>query len=187
MEAWKIVRDRSKCERPGCPLSAGGEYFAVLELPSCQRRDLCEPCFREEEARRGERPLFWRGRRRESSSRGPVLDLASLRMLFDRLGEPQPPERADTARGLRYIPEQRLGHGAVPDLSLLDNVLLTGDRLHQRGVLQRDAARRYAEAVIGAFDVRTRGVDAAGYHEIAVRVNRANAVVTARRGYQAGR
>lgn len=103
MEAWKIVRDRSKCERPGCPLSAGGEYFAVLELPSCQRRDLCEPCFREEEARRGERPLFWRGRRRESSSRGPVLDLASLRMLFDRLGEPQPPERADTARGLRYM------------------------------------------------------------------------------------
>ena len=103
MEAWKIVKDRTKCERPGCPLRAAGDYFAVLELPSCQRRDLCEPCFREEEARGGERPLFWRGRRREGSRAGPVLDLASLRMLFDRLGEPQSPERAEIARGLRYM------------------------------------------------------------------------------------
>jgi ABC-type uncharacterized transport system ATPase subunit len=82
----------------------------------------------------------------------------SIRLFGEPVGHLGPAERR--ARGLRYIPEQRLGHGAVPDLSLLDNVLLTGDTLHQRGVLQRDAARRYAEAVIGAFDVRTRGVDA---------------------------
>ncbi|MGZ8981918.1 MAG: ABC transporter ATP-binding protein, partial [Burkholderiaceae bacterium] len=64
------------------------------------------------------------------------------------------------ARGLRYIPEQRLGHGAVPELSLLDNVVLTGDSLHRRGVVQRDEAHRYADGVIRAFDVHAEGVEA---------------------------
>jgi simple sugar transport system ATP-binding protein len=67
---------------------------------------------------------------------------------------------ARRARGLRYVPEQRLGHGAVPGLSLVDNVLLTGDALHRRGVIQREAAERHAEAVVHAFGVQTDGVDA---------------------------
>ncbi len=87
MESWKIHKDGSRCDRPGCPLSSGSEYFAVLELPACTRRDLCEPCFRELERGSAEPPLFWCGRPRPNKSKGPVLDLVSLRQLFDRLGE----------------------------------------------------------------------------------------------------
>ena len=103
MDEWKIVKDRKKCQEPGCPLSASSEYYAVLELPSCTRRDLCEPCFREQEASAEQALLFWRGRRQAKSQKGPVLDLASLRQLFDRLGEEEDPEKVETARGLRYL------------------------------------------------------------------------------------
>jgi simple sugar transport system ATP-binding protein len=82
----------------------------------------------------------------------------SVRLFGEPIGQLGPAARR--ARGLRYIPEQRLGHGAVPELSLLDNVVLTGDALHRRGVLQRDEATRVAEAVICAFDVRAEGVGA---------------------------
>jgi len=82
----------------------------------------------------------------------------SVRLFGEPVGHLGPAARR--ARGLRYIPEQRLGHGAVPELSLLDNVVLTGDALHQRGVLHRDEALRAAESVIRAFDVRTEGVAA---------------------------
>jgi len=81
-----------------------------------------------------------------------------VRLFGEAVGHLGPAERR--ARGLRYIPEQRLGHGAVPALSLLDNVVLTGDALHARGVVQREAARRYADRVIRTFDVRTEGARA---------------------------
>ena len=103
MEEWKIQKDRTKCEKPGCPLSTSSEYYAVLELPSCTRRDLCEPCFREQEAGAEQALLFWRGRRQAKGQKGPVLDLASLRQLFDRLGDEEDPEKVETARGLRYL------------------------------------------------------------------------------------
>jgi simple sugar transport system ATP-binding protein len=82
----------------------------------------------------------------------------SVRLFGEPVGHLGPAARR--ARGLRYIPEQRLGHGAVPELSLLDNVLLTGDALHRRGVLHREEATRVAESVIRAFDVRADGVGA---------------------------
>jgi general nucleoside transport system ATP-binding protein len=63
-------------------------------------------------------------------------------------------------RGLRYIPEERLGHGAVPALSLLENMVLTGDALQKRGVVRRDRARQEAEEVIRRFDVRSEGAHA---------------------------
>lgn len=103
MEEWKIQKDRTKCTKPGCPLSASSEYYAVLELPSCTRRDLCQPCFREHETEAGEALLFWRGRRQSKEQKGPVLDLASLRQLFDRLGDEDDPEKLEAARGLRYL------------------------------------------------------------------------------------
>ncbi|MGZ8254248.1 MAG: ABC transporter ATP-binding protein [Burkholderiaceae bacterium] len=81
-----------------------------------------------------------------------------VRLFGQPVGNLGPAQRR--ARGLRYIPEQRLGHGAVPELSLLDNVVLTGDSLHRRGVVQRDEAHRYADGVIRAFDVHAEGVEA---------------------------
>ena len=86
-DQWKIARERARCQLPGCPLPTAREYFAVLELPACVRRDLCEPCFaRLEREHGGRRPIFWRARR-QAGRKEPVLDLMSLRMLFDRLGE----------------------------------------------------------------------------------------------------
>jgi len=62
--------------------------------------------------------------------------------------------------GLLAAPEDRLGHAAVPDFSLTENTLLTaGARkgLVRRGLIDHAGARRYAESVISAFDVRTPG------------------------------
>ena len=63
--------------------------------------------------------------------------------------------------GLLAAPEDRLGHAAVPDFSLADNVLLTaGARqrlVSDAGLIDHAAARRFAEGVIAAFDVRTPG------------------------------
>jgi simple sugar transport system ATP-binding protein len=63
--------------------------------------------------------------------------------------------------GLCVAPEERLGHAAVPDMSLTENVILSARaraRLAGGGVLRLGAATAFAEAVVAAFDVRTAGV-----------------------------
>jgi simple sugar transport system ATP-binding protein len=60
--------------------------------------------------------------------------------------------------GLCCVPEERNGHAAVPDMSLVDNAFLSGrqrKQLASRGFICGAAARRFAETVISAFDVRT--------------------------------
>lgn len=99
MDEWKITRDRSGCERPGCPLPTASHWFAVLEFPACVRRELCEACFAEVERRAAEPPVFWRAVRAKGGRREPVLDLLSLRALFDRLGAVDD----ERARALRYF------------------------------------------------------------------------------------
>jgi hypothetical protein len=99
LEQWKIQRDRSRCVKPGCPLASADEFFAVLELPACVRRDLCATCFHELAHSAAKKPIYWRARRTKEARSGPVLDLASLRILFDRLGE----EPSEQARGLRFF------------------------------------------------------------------------------------
>jgi hypothetical protein len=98
---WKIHRDRTACDKPGCPLPTSRSYFAVLEWPACVRRDMCDACFHDYERRceASEPPIFWRALRKASGSKEPVLDLASLRLLFDRLGALDD----ERARALRYF------------------------------------------------------------------------------------
>ena len=66
--------------------------------------------------------------------------------------------------GIAFVPEERLGHGAVPSMSLIDNALLSGfgpqNLVAAGGVIREDATRDYAETVIERFDVRTSGIDA---------------------------
>jgi simple sugar transport system ATP-binding protein len=62
--------------------------------------------------------------------------------------------------GLRYVPEERIGHGAVPEFSLAENTLLTVDRLREHGLIRPHAAADYAAAVAQRFDVRCAGVQA---------------------------
>ncbi len=99
MEEWRITRDRKGCERPGCPLPSAQHYFAVLEFPECMRRDLCDACFCEREQKADAPLVFWRASRKATGSKELVLDLVSLRMLFDKLGTVDD----DRARSLRYF------------------------------------------------------------------------------------
>jgi hypothetical protein len=73
-------------------LAAEKEYYAILQLPECIRLERCGNCF--EELRHGteKMPFHWKVRRNLDGSKNPVLDLESLRALFDRLGEAPDPE-----------------------------------------------------------------------------------------------
>jgi len=64
------------------------------------------------------------------------------------------------AMGLLSAPEERLGHAAVPAMSLTENTLLTGTirrPLMKKGFIDMGAAKGFAEEIIKAFDVRTPG------------------------------
>ena len=65
-------------------------------------------------------------------------------------------------RGMAFVPEDRLGRGAVPGLSLADNALLTapGDTFAPRGLVRFAEVRDLARAIISAFDVRCGGPSA---------------------------
>ena len=59
-------------------------------------------------------------------------------------------------RGFAFVPEERLGRGAVASMTLAGNALLTGWRagLVRRGLVQADASRAFARATIEQFDVK---------------------------------
>ncbi|MDL5031952.1 ABC transporter ATP-binding protein [Pelomonas sp. APW6] len=64
--------------------------------------------------------------------------------------------------GLHFVPEERLGRGAVPSLSLADNTLLTRtESVKAGGWLAKGEARRLAEELIARFGVRCGGSGAA--------------------------
>lgn len=58
------------------------------------------------------------------------------------------------AQGLRYIPEQRLGHGAVAAMSLEENALLTDASLQSGFQVRRTAGLGAAARVVERFGVR---------------------------------
>jgi len=61
--------------------------------------------------------------------------------------------------GLVFIPEERLGRGAVPPLCLTRNALLTAHLQGMRrwGLVRYSKAQAFAEKCIARFDVRTNG------------------------------
>ncbi|UVM11796.1 ABC transporter ATP-binding protein [Pseudomonas protegens] len=62
-------------------------------------------------------------------------------------------------RGLAFVPAERLGHGAVPELSLEDNALLSAFQqgLVRHGLIQRRKVRELAERIIQRFGVKSAG------------------------------
>ncbi len=65
--------------------------------------------------------------------------------------------------GGAYVPEERLGHGAVPDMPLSENAFLSSStslELMKRGFIKLTATVDYAKRVIDEFNVKTSGVDA---------------------------
>ena len=68
-------------------------------------------------------------------------------------------QRPDARRklGLAFVPAERLGHGAVPDMSLADNALLTAFQqgLVSHGLIERGKVETLARTIIQRFGVKT--------------------------------
>jgi simple sugar transport system ATP-binding protein len=66
------------------------------------------------------------------------------------------------ALGFGFVPEERLGRGAVPAMSLSENALLTAHRqqMVSSGWIKAGAMRAFAKRCIDAFDVRCGGPEA---------------------------
>lgn len=61
---------------------------------------------------------------------------------------------------MAFIPEERLGHGAVPEMSLWENALLSGAQpmnLLDRGFIRIAEVIAYTEEIIKEFNVKTVG------------------------------
>ena len=66
---------------------------------------------------------------------------------------------ARRALGLSFVPEERLGRGAVPEMSLAENLLLTshGSGLVRHGLIRSAETEAAASATMAAFDVKAGG------------------------------
>ena len=72
------------------------------------------------------------------------------------IGHLNPQERREL--GLLTAPEERLGHAAAPEMSLVENCLITAKKnknLVERGWVKLDKATKFANDIIKRFDVRT--------------------------------
>ena len=69
---------------------------------------------------------------------------------------------ARRARGLGFVPEERLGRGAVPDLSLAQNILLShqSDATIRYGMVRNNVISQIAASIIDRFKVKASGVQA---------------------------
>ena len=64
--------------------------------------------------------------------------------------------------GLAFIPEERLGHGAVPEMTLWENAFLSGSQtmnLVSAGIINIKEAIKYASDIVAKFNVKTPGVE----------------------------
>ena len=95
------------------------------------------------------------------SGETPLADPGAVRIGAKDAGRLSPGERR--ALGLCFVPEERLGRGAVPELSLADNALLTGyvpaydTGMLRHGLIQSGAVQSFARDVIARFKVKCGG------------------------------
>ncbi|MGH8444764.1 MAG: ABC transporter ATP-binding protein [Solimonas sp.] len=83
-------------------------------------------------------------------------DRGMVRVSGDPVGDLDPAQRR--RRGFGFVPEERLGRGAVPAMALAQNALLTGagSGLVRGGLVRMAAARRFARTIIERFRVKCR-------------------------------
>lgn len=86
---------------------------------------------------------------------------ANIRLNGAELGATGPMDRREL--GLHFVPEERLGRGAVPEHDLSENSLLTGfgSGLAKYGFLNLGGMKQFSSNTIDAFDVRCGGPNAA--------------------------
>ena len=76
------------------------------------------------------------------------------------LANQSPADRRE--KGLRTVPEQRLGHGAVPTLSLAQSTLLTRrEGVSKAGLISYSHVKRLAQNILERFQVKAAGPTAA--------------------------
>jgi simple sugar transport system ATP-binding protein len=84
----------------------------------------------------------------------------SIELLGQAVGQSGPNERR--LAGLHFVPEERLGRGAVPSLSLAQNMLLTrGEAIAQSGWIDTHVLQGQAQTIIDRFNVKANGTQAA--------------------------
>ena len=83
----------------------------------------------------------------------------SIRLAGQSVGGQGPAQRR--ALGLHFVPDERLGRGAVPGLSLAHNLLLTrDDAVGLSGWIDMAALKAQAQAIIERFQVKAGGPQA---------------------------
>jgi len=83
----------------------------------------------------------------------------SIRLFGQDIATAQPRQRR--ALGLHFVPEERLGRGAVPAMSLAQNTLLTRtEAVGTGGWLDNAAVQALAGTLIKRFNVKAGGADA---------------------------
>lgn len=71
------------------------------------------------------------------------------------------PPRTRNAAGLAYVPEDRLGVGLAPRMDVVENSMMRAYRALSRGLLiDRVAARRHGDQLVGEYDVKVGKMDA---------------------------
>jgi general nucleoside transport system ATP-binding protein len=92
------------------------------------------------------------------SGEGPLAEKFPVQICGTEAGRMMPRRRRKA--GLCFVPEERLGRGAVPSMSLAENALLTAATsrsLVRKGLIDFEAARRFAAECIERYDVRCGG------------------------------
>lgn len=72
--------------------------------------------------------------------------------------------KARRARGMYFVPEERLGHATVPGMSLWENTLLsagTGSELAKRGLISLPATNKFAAQVVADLKVKAASIRSA--------------------------
>jgi general nucleoside transport system ATP-binding protein len=94
------------------------------------------------------------------SGEDPRAASASIQVHGKHTGQAGPRERR--ALGLHFVPEERLGRGAVPLLSLAQNTLLTRtEAVSASGWIRTRQVKRLADELIQRFGVKAAGAGAA--------------------------
>jgi simple sugar transport system ATP-binding protein len=94
------------------------------------------------------------------SGEAPLKDAEAIRICGTAAGRLPPGRRRSL--GLCFVPEERLGRGAVPRMSLARNGLLTayGSGLLKYGLIRFNAMRELAQSCIEKYNVKCGGPDA---------------------------
>lgn len=83
------------------------------------------------------------------------LDAGAVKLLGEPCGRENITRRR---RHAAFVPEERIGHGVVPEFALSDNVVLThhtlGEGVVRKGLINRAAAQNVNAEVAARFDVR---------------------------------